>query len=660
MTQKTLINILGLSVDTKSAVLYKADGSMVTIPQGDPRLPGIVATAKNAGLGVRALSVEVDITEIVIERGEFKDAEEGTKGLVKFFRVAKSFLKNLVDTESPKEAPKETAHITPVMLGLVPIADQMDQLAPNLSAAVAEDKQEAVGKLTATLAAVADKQIDDGLPTPLPAEGTVAFVALEREVSSLDLVNGTVGEIKPVEKTNDEKLQYAADKLEQLTSNGKQTSDPDFHKPMDESKETIVAVNTQTGAVIPDVQKLSPQLKSASKLQNYAGFTKFFERLSAIAPERGHSVEDLMKFIQNGDLPIADDGSIVIFKRLKPTNTKGVFVDVHSGNIRQKVGSYVFMRHGLVDPNRRQDCSNGLHVAALSYIGSFSGDVTILAKVNPEDVFAVPQYSHNKMRVCGYHILAELPESLRSIVNSGGSISSNAEGAVLLNNVLRGNHVGINQLVEIGGHRGTNVTYKDIVDTNDKSSVRTKEVVNTTLEVNLAAGEVPEPEKAEDVTPSDLKSAPPEKPSQKEFVRQQYEGLAKANPDSAHQIAVDLVALKTRTGKSWYSLGLKDEEAAKIHTYIRTASETQAPVKEVAKAKKPAKAKAAKAKKPKADKPASCARSASPRTIIRAAIDAGIAQNIEQIWVAKKQAKKGWDALGVTLSEQEEIKKHTK
>ena len=297
-------------------------------------------------------------------------------------------------------------------------------------------------------------------------------------------------------------------------------------------------------------------------------------------------------------------------------------------------------------------CLSGLHVAALSYIGGFRGGVTILAKVNPEDVFAVPEYSHNKMRVCGYHILAELPESLRLIVNSGGSISSNAEGAVLLNNVLSGNHVGINQLVEIGGHLGTNVTYKNIVDTNDKSVVRTKEVVNTTLEVNLAAGEVPEPEKAEDVTPSDLKSTPPEKPSQKEFVRQQYEGLAKANPVSAHRIAVGLLALKTRTSESWYSLGLKEEEAVKIHTYIRTAQETQAPVETVAKAK--------------ADKPASSARfgSASPRTVIRAAIDAGVAQNIEQTWVAKKQAKKqakkGWGVLGATLSEEEEIKKHSK
>jgi hypothetical protein len=74
----------------------------------------------------------------------------------------------------------------------------------------------------------------------------------------------------------------------------------------------------------------------------------------------------------------------------------------------------------------------------------------------------VPAYSHNKMRVCGYHILANLPDKLRHLVNSGGSISSDPEGARLLANVLRGNHVSIIQHVEVGGHGGTNVTYTDV------------------------------------------------------------------------------------------------------------------------------------------------------------------------------------------------------
>lgn len=60
---------------------------------------------------------------------------------------------------------------------------------------------------------------------------------------------------------------------------------------------------------------------------------------------------------------------------------------------------------------------------------------------------------------------AVLPPSLRDHVNSGGSISSIPEGKELLNKVLRGAHVGITELVEVGGHNGSNVTYTKVENT---------------------------------------------------------------------------------------------------------------------------------------------------------------------------------------------------
>ncbi|WP_244832380.1 helix-turn-helix domain-containing protein [Caballeronia sp. TF1N1] len=439
-----LVTIVALSVDTRQAVLYFQDGSTLNMNQGDARLPGIVKDSKE--LLAKGLPAVVDITPVHIVRSEFGAAEKGTGGVIKFFRVAKSFLKKLINTESPEAVPEEVAHVSPLSIGVFPGQEKLED-------EVQDESQE--------------KALDDADPDALPAD----LEALRRNQERADdarrmheLEKAAANATNPLpvaEPTNQQKLAAAKERLQAIVGHGHSTDKPEFHTPLDEAKETIVAVHTETGAIVPDAQKLARHLRQSEKLQNYAGFTKFIERLSAIIDQRGHSVEDLMKFIEHGDLPIADDGCIVIYKKLNRAE-KGVFVDVHTGRIRQKVGSYVYLLPNLVDPNRRNSCSNGLHVGVMSYVRSFSGNVTIMAKLRPEDVFAVPQYEHTKMRVAGYHIVAELPDRLRQLVDSGTSISADPDGAVLLNNVLRGNHIGISQTVRVGGHQGTDVTYTDV------------------------------------------------------------------------------------------------------------------------------------------------------------------------------------------------------
>jgi hypothetical protein len=456
---KTLVTIVALSVDSRHATLYMADGSTMNIPQGDARLPSIVAAAK---LPLeKGESVLVDVTPVLAQRTEFIDAENGTQGMIKFFRVAKTFLRHLINTDSPENVDVTLALVTPLQVGTFP-----------------------------------------GQDDPQPA------MADEIDVEATDS-SSLAQAAQPAGQTNDEKVEAARTRMNMLIGNSKSTATAEFHAPLDESTETIVAVHSGTGAIVPDAHKLSRQLRQASRLQDFAGFQKFVERLSVIIDQRGHSVEDLMKFIEKGDLPIADDGSIVIYKRLVRSGN-GVFLDPYTKKIRQKVGSFVFMRAELVDPNRRQDCSHGLHVASLGYLGnsyfsSNGGDVTIVAKVRPEDVWAVPQYDATKMRVCGYHILVELPEKLRQIVNSGGSISSDKDGAILLNSILRGNHVGISQHVEIGGQMGANVTYTDV---EDSTATRKLSIADATRNSTLDLNESLEPEvpTAPGVRAHDLKS----------------------------------------------------------------------------------------------------------------------------------------------------------
>jgi hypothetical protein len=549
---KKLVTIVGISVDAQNAVLYLEDGSTVTIAQGDPRLPIIVDAAKKQ-IPVDGSAV-VDIAEPVKVRNEFKETEEGTGGLIKFFRVAKSFIKKFIDTESPEKVDEAVAHISPLELGIKPGQTILD----------ADEADDTTYALEAQPAAV---------------EAVVEAPVAEK--------------VKPVELTNDQKIELATARMRELAGKGSTVDDPDFHKPItDEDPDTIVAVNTQTGSIIPNAHKLSSQMKAASKLQDFRGFVNFINRLEPVLKDRGHSAEDLMKFIEHGDLPIADDGCIVIYKRLKEKH--GTFVDVHSGNIKQNVGSYVFMKPGLVDPNRRQDCSNGLHVASLGYLSSFSGNVTVMAKVRPEDVFAVPEYSHTKMRVCGYHILAVLPESLRNHVNSGGSISSIPEGKELLNKVLRGAHVGITELVEVGGHKGTNVTYTKVENTETAKAEEVKvDLVKETLEQSDLTEAPVSTEKAAPVLATDLKEpapvvAPEIKKTKIDLLWEQFEAayLAEDLP-VAQKFAEELLSAKQKAKKGWAKLGISDEDAELILS-IREASDIKVTTPET-KAESPAK-----------------------------------------------------------------------
>lgn len=626
---KTLITIVALSIDSKWAILYKEDGSTVKLQQGDARLPEVVKQAKEQKLGSGSKTAVVDITPIVAVRQEYEAAEKGTKGLVKFFRVAKSVINKLINTESPTEVPVEAAHVSPLEIGVKP-GDKIPEPEPIIPVAPV----------------VPTAPVDDPLPE------------------------------MPVELTNDQKVDAARERMDMLMGNGASTTaDVAFHTPLDESKETIVAVNTETGSVLPDAHKMGHQLRQFAKLQNYAGYTNFVKRLELVISDRGHSVEDLMKFIEKGDLPIADDGCIVIYKRLNTRDSAaGIYVDVHSGNIRQKVGSYVFMRPGLVDPNRRQDCSNGLHVASLSYLSSFSGGVTVVAKVRPEDVFAVPEYSVNKMRVCGYHILAVLSDKLRNLVNGGGSISSVPEGAKLLHDILRGNHINVIEHVEVGGHKGSNVTYTKVAEPTIEKAIIAAGEAQTLEENRVDEVTVPvaDPVKVTDLVEPKRKETPVVKVGKKAKAKKakpvkakaaakvytksgamlaMFNGLKDAQTsDVAHDLAQKILAMKSGAKKGWDKLGFTTDEVNFVMGSLRKQSNPKAEAMLEAQ------------KKAEKRKESGRAKSGSPASLIRELLDQAPLSKAqyEAILLLKKKAKKGWAALGVTPSEQADIEQHTK
>lgn len=261
-----------------------------------------------------------------------------------------------------------------------------------------------------------------------------------------------------IPRTKEEKITAA---VADIMKHAVPVADPKFpdEEVGDSADNTVVAFVTQAvntaPAVIANIESIKPQMAHANAKGSTVGMQRFMERMAAVVSKRRHSVEDLMKFLQKGDLPIADDGSIIIYKVLQRNGNH--FVDRHTQNVPQKVGSYVCMDESLVDQDRRNECSNGLHVARRGYISGFRGDVCVLAKVNPEDVIAVPQYDANKMRVCGYHILFELSKEDHAKLRGNKPITDTVKGQELLGRAIAGDHVGILEEVRIGGHGGTNI-----------------------------------------------------------------------------------------------------------------------------------------------------------------------------------------------------------
>lgn len=183
----------------------------------------------------------------------------------------------------------------------------------------------------------------------------------------------------------------------------------------------VSAVEVQVGkdkVVIPHVENLQAHMARAAA-DGSPSVINFFKRLAPIIQSRAHSGEDLMKFIKKSEMPITNTGRIIAYKRVTSATARMIsehehvteenlgefFVDTHSKQILQRVGSRVTMPVDMVDSSRHRSCSTGLHVANLGYLGGFSGDKTLIVLVDPENFIAVPHGEDTKARVCSYDII---------------------------------------------------------------------------------------------------------------------------------------------------------------------------------------------------------------------------------------------------------------
>ena len=336
--------------------------------------------------------------------------------------------------------------------------------------------------------------------------------------------------------------------------------------------ETLVAVIN--GVVIPGIDALKPYIVHALKNNSVKSVTAFLERIARVIDSRGHSIPDLMQFIEKGDLPLAEDGSIIAYKILRRTDRHGkyAYVDCHSGKVHQRIGTWVRVPERLVDPNRHQDCSFGLHVARRGYIGNFSGDVCCLIKMAPEDVIAVPHQDANKVRTASYFIIGELSSHVYNVLRANKGMTHDPEAAAMLQKAISGDHISVLEEVWVEGQKGTNIVVRNEVDKATakqeikkdeakvvKATEDASEVLSDVMEIKAAAIDPREMNKKirEEVTKVQAKAA---------LSLPERFNLAWKQKDKKE--AEELLALKKAKKKSWIALGLPADAGEKLQDVV--------------------------------------------------------------------------------------------
>lgn len=230
-----------------------------------------------------------------------------------------------------------------------------------------------------------------------------------------------------------------------------------------------LAIKVDNKVVLADASAITKHVERAAYGEGAKGFAEFMRRVAATP--RKHSVQDLLKFLEHGDLPIADDGKIVAYKVLKHKEGD-VYVDVHSKQVRQRIGSRVTMPEALVNVNRSQSCEQGLHICSRGYLSGFSSDAVFLTVVDPADILTVPHNEWTKVRGAGYDIVAKLDDDDYQALRNGTPIYDRPKAKAILEKIIAGDRPPIIEVVEVGAEGAHEVKPLEKPEVATKTKVR--------------------------------------------------------------------------------------------------------------------------------------------------------------------------------------------
>ena len=150
---------------------------------------------------------------------------------------------------------------------------------------------------------------------------------------------------------------------------------------------------------------------------------KFMENLMQNPSYR--SVNELYGFLEKNNLPITPDGHFLAYKRVRDD-----YKDVYSGTMDNSIGKIVEMERNLVNDDKNQTCSSGLHFCSEGYLNHFGGDRTVIVKINPRDVVSIPtDYDNSKGRACRYEVIGEVGVKPTDETEFTAPVQNNANNA---------------------------------------------------------------------------------------------------------------------------------------------------------------------------------------------------------------------------------------
>lgn len=136
---------------------------------------------------------------------------------------------------------------------------------------------------------------------------------------------------------------------------------------------------------------------------------RFLENLMQNPDER--AIERLYDFLEVGKLPITEDGYFLAFKRVDD-NYKSIQVSPDGTYFDNRIGKTLKEPREVCNPDPNETCSRGLHFCSLGYLRFYgknhNGSKTVIVKVNPKNVVAIPNdHQNTKARACEYKVVGE-------------------------------------------------------------------------------------------------------------------------------------------------------------------------------------------------------------------------------------------------------------
>lgn len=127
-------------------------------------------------------------------------------------------------------------------------------------------------------------------------------------------------------------------------------------------------------------------------------------------------VTEIYDFCKHLDFAITDDGCFFAYKKVNND-----FTSIHDGTTMHKIGTIVSVDE--FDTDRDNTCSKGLHFYTSDYGDQLWGDTdiykTIMVKINPKDVVAIPRdYDGKKGRCAKYEVVGCLANKNEDVKTS--------------------------------------------------------------------------------------------------------------------------------------------------------------------------------------------------------------------------------------------------